>query len=102
MADTTMADPAASASSSTITSLSATLQQISAELEAESALKEVRLAVPGGARGFAHERTKQAIKESLQPLETLSRSVGALLNRVHSTPGDQRECASAGSVRGEV
>lgn len=37
----------------------------------------------------------------MQPLDTVSRNVTALLNRSHSTPGDQREsaAASASSLR---
>ncbi|KAG7571029.1 hypothetical protein FFLO_00993 [Filobasidium floriforme] len=58
--------------SGTASSLSAILQKISTDLEHESTLKE-------------------SIKESLQPLDTVSRNVTALLNRSHSTPGDQLE-----------
>ncbi|GHJ86088.1 hypothetical protein NliqN6_2490 [Naganishia liquefaciens] len=68
-----MDDPMSPAPSGKVAaSLTETLMRISADLEAEQTLKE-------------------SIKESLQPLDTLSRSVTALINRVHSTPSDQLE-----------
>ncbi|KAJ9115306.1 hypothetical protein QFC20_001174 [Naganishia adeliensis] len=61
------------------TSLTETLTRISADLEAEQQLKE-------------------SIKESLQPLDTLSRSVTALINRAHSTPADQLEALAEQTI----
>ncbi|KAJ9123093.1 hypothetical protein QFC22_001283 [Naganishia vaughanmartiniae] len=58
--------------SKTTASLTDILTKISSELESEQTLKE-------------------SIKESLQPLDSLSRNVTALINRVHSTPGPQLE-----------
>lgn len=58
--------------SPTASNLSTILLRISSELEKESTLKE-------------------SIKESLQPIDNISRGVTALLNRAHSTKGDECE-----------
>ena len=88
-----MDDPMSPAPSGKVAaSLTETLMRISADLEAEQTLKEVRLAVPSCLLcALTSLFSQQSIKESLQPLDTLSRSVTALINRVHSTPSDQRE-----------
>jgi len=88
--------------SGTASSLSAILQKISTDLEQESTLKEVRrveadLSDPLIEAG-KYRCTIQSIKESLQPLDTVSRNVTALLNRSHSTPGDQRESSRTTQV----